>query len=239
MEEVFVQPKNMARTVLLVEGTRRKFSALALHHPLRITLPCGLQFAFDPTSAQYGWSETMAPWDVYMRHRAHQGIRHINIKQPLPVSATEACKQAQHRRDIVWQTPLDQAVVFARLTMLEHMAVNVVDTAAATWSASLDDIVSVVLTTVSNRDFEVFVGAMQRQLQIQICDLVRQASLGHRLFFDEELNPHLTRSPAQCRKLEKVWLSEQEYLALKTPRRAQRTYTQRFRKKCMGPNGLQ
>lgn len=39
------------------------------HVLVRITLGCGLQFAFDPAGAQYGWREALSPWPAFQGHR--------------------------------------------------------------------------------------------------------------------------------------------------------------------------
>lgn len=122
--------------------------------------------------------------------------------------------------------------------MLEYLAINFIRISAGTWNTSPDNIMSVLLTKISGFEFEAFWDEMQRQLQIVIGGFVHSASMNQRLFFDEDMQAHITQTPDECMKLEKVWLSEEEYQSLKTARRAQRTYTQRFRKKCKGPKGL-
>lgn len=238
MEEILIQPKNMRRTVLRLQGEERSFSALCLHHPLRLTLPCGLQFAFDPTGMQFGWKETLVPWDLYLEKRVHNGIRHIIVKQPLNSSVAEACTEARLRPDIPWQTPFEPARVYSRRLMLEYVAINFVSMSAGTWGTSSDNIMSVLLARSSDFEFEAFWDEMQRQLQVVIRSAVHGASMNQRLFFDDDMQVHITRAQTECMKLEKVWLTEEEYQSLKTARRAQRTYAQRFRKKCKGPKGL-
>lgn len=54
------------------------------HLVFRLTLPSGLRFAFDPTGAQNGWQEYLAPWDAYEKHRIHffKNIRTLDAWGP-------------------------------------------------------------------------------------------------------------------------------------------------------------
>lgn len=45
------------------------------HTVCRLTTSSGLQFAFDPTAAQFGWQEHLAPWDVYEKQRVDLGAK--------------------------------------------------------------------------------------------------------------------------------------------------------------------
>lgn len=67
--------KNAEITVaddLAVEQSHRlRYNTLGPHVIVRLTLPSGLQYAFDPTAAQFGWKEYLAPWDEYARRRIH------------------------------------------------------------------------------------------------------------------------------------------------------------------------
>lgn len=78
VEAVRVQPKNAYKTVHICHRSKHHaFPSTSLHLVFRIALPSGLKFAFDPTGAQNGWQEHLAPWDEYEKHRVHfiQGVR--------------------------------------------------------------------------------------------------------------------------------------------------------------------
>lgn len=82
MEAVHFQPKNAHKTVhVSYHNGKHDFLFLAFHVVLRITLPSGLRFAFDPSGAQNGWQEYLAPWDAYEQHRVHF-IKDIRIVDP-------------------------------------------------------------------------------------------------------------------------------------------------------------
>lgn len=46
------------------------------HTVSQLTTASGLKFAFDPTAAQFGWKENLAPWDIYEQRR-------IDLKIPV------------------------------------------------------------------------------------------------------------------------------------------------------------
>ena len=64
--------KNAHKTVHVSYGANQhRFPSMYYHQVFRLTLPAGLRFAFDPTGAQSGWQEYLAPWDEYEKHRVH------------------------------------------------------------------------------------------------------------------------------------------------------------------------
>lgn len=80
VEAVHFQPKNAHKTVHVSwPSGKHEFLFMCIYVVLRITLPSGLRFAFDPTGAQNGWQEYLAPWDAYEQHRIHfiKDIRNV------------------------------------------------------------------------------------------------------------------------------------------------------------------
>lgn len=58
-------PKNAETTVFYGPLTN-----MSPHHMVsQLTTASGLKFAFDPTAAQFGWKENLAPWDIYEHRR--------------------------------------------------------------------------------------------------------------------------------------------------------------------------
>lgn len=81
VEAVKFQPKNAHKTVhISYSENNHDFKFLYSHLVFRLTLTSGLKFAFDPTGAQNGWQETLAPWAEYERDRVQfiTGIRTID-----------------------------------------------------------------------------------------------------------------------------------------------------------------
>lgn len=85
MEAVRFRPKNAHKTVHIFYPfdypfDYHDFKFMYFHLVFRLTLPSGLKFAFDPTCAQNGWQEALAPWDAYEEHRVQfiMDVRKIN-----------------------------------------------------------------------------------------------------------------------------------------------------------------
>jgi len=72
---VTFSPKNMTLPVRLNHDKFNLFSALSCHDVIRATLPCGAQYAIDPTGLQLGWKHTTTLWEAYAAER----IRRIEL----------------------------------------------------------------------------------------------------------------------------------------------------------------
>lgn len=66
---IFV-PKNAYKTAkrILPDG-KHVFNMLQTHEILCITMPSGLELAFDPFGARYGWREVLSPLSDYLHQR--------------------------------------------------------------------------------------------------------------------------------------------------------------------------
>ncbi|KAK3942826.1 hypothetical protein QBC46DRAFT_339077 [Diplogelasinospora grovesii] len=76
VEKVIFYPKNLHKPVCEVQvlgwdETIHEYNALMSHEISLLTLPSGTQVVFDPSAAQYGWREHVAPWDAYQHHRIY------------------------------------------------------------------------------------------------------------------------------------------------------------------------
>lgn len=49
-----------------------RYDILRSHTVTRLNLSSGTRYAFDPTTAQFGWKEYLAPWDEYACRRTHR-----------------------------------------------------------------------------------------------------------------------------------------------------------------------
>ncbi|OIW23080.1 hypothetical protein CONLIGDRAFT_686853 [Coniochaeta ligniaria NRRL 30616] len=81
IKKVVFVPKNVHRPVRMIFADVNEFSSLHLHEVIRATLPCGLEFAIDLTSAQMGWKEILTPWASYSGSRVHQ-VRDHSLVPP-------------------------------------------------------------------------------------------------------------------------------------------------------------
>ncbi|KAI0486409.1 hypothetical protein F4859DRAFT_369179 [Xylaria cf. heliscus] len=66
MDLVFTQPKNVIRPICQVSSGRALNLCLHRHIALKLTLTSDEQYVIDLTSAQFGWKETLAPWETWM-----------------------------------------------------------------------------------------------------------------------------------------------------------------------------
>lgn len=229
-----IQPKNMHKTVLLVQGQCVMFNSLYRHHPLRITLPCGLQFAFDPTAAQYGWKEIIAPWEAYLKHRAHNSIRDVVIKEP--VSMGEAWALAKARANRQCDAPINEAASHFRRQLLEHVAMEFSLGAAKHLNMFEENVVSVLQTSLLEDAFELVWKILFRQVQVATADYMRkkeERGIG-KLYFDFDMQPHFIQKEETYRRLRKFWFTEDEYAAYKSAQRRERAWKGRLKKAFKG-----
>lgn len=68
------------------------------HTVSQLTTASGLKFAFDPTAAQFGWKENLAPWDTYEQRRIEftvpvETAGALSISSPSKLTNTEALHQ--------------------------------------------------------------------------------------------------------------------------------------------------
>lgn len=222
----------MRKTVLHIQGQEAMFNALYRHHPLRITLPCGLQFAFDPTAGQYGWKELLCPWDAYLKHRAHNGIRGVIIKEPTNITGQKAWALARARPRPQSDAPINEALAYSRRYVLEYVAVKLNIISGEYLTLFFDHVVPVLLTSLRDDGFEMAWKKLFPQVQAAIKDLVRIMQEGqiNRLYFDFDMQPRLTQKEETYQQLRKVWFSETEYESFKSAESKDRAWKRRFRK---------
>lgn len=232
IEEVLIQPKNMHKTVLQVEDGRVEFSALYRHHPLRITLPCGLQFAFDPTASQYGWVEILAPWDDYLECRAHHGVYDVITMKPMELKADGVEALAIPRQPISYNMPLRQAVEFFRRGVLEHVACGINMVGAECLTVCPENVVPVLLIWIQDKDFVPVMEHLYSRLKRIITEYLGASQMRktHRMFLDFDMQPRLSQLEKTTQQLQKVWFSAQEYNSYKSDESKRRAYMRRLRK---------
>ncbi|KAJ0125199.1 uncharacterized protein J7T55_006544 [Diaporthe amygdali] len=81
-----------------------RYNTLRLHLAARLTLPSGAQYAFDPSAAQFGWKDCLAPWAEYARCRIHH-IENVTVLDPLDgtrVPAKDRVKPSDIIRRFDW-----------------------------------------------------------------------------------------------------------------------------------------
>lgn len=106
LEKITIMPKNVAQPIRLIHTNMTEFNNFKVHTVVRATLPCGLQFALDPTCLQFGWKHLIVPWETYVRRHVHSlresetvllkqlsigylNIAHSQRKKPVPMHMRE------------------------------------------------------------------------------------------------------------------------------------------------------
>ncbi|KAI0539225.1 hypothetical protein GGR58DRAFT_512453 [Xylaria digitata] len=70
MEQAFVYPRNVIAPVCYLSDGKAMSICLYRHTVLRLTLKSNEQYVIDPTGAQFGWKETLAPWATWSELRS-------------------------------------------------------------------------------------------------------------------------------------------------------------------------
>lgn len=235
VEEIVIQPKNMHKTVSHVENGREEFSAFYPHNPLRITLPNGLQFAFDPTASQYGWMETLAPWDEYLKYRAHHGVYDAMDMEPISVSLQEIEALARSGPSLSSSSPLRHVVRVIRRGMMHKATGHLVLVGNGCLLQRPEnpiDAVPMMLITMSEEGFEHFAKILYHRTECAIIDALKKFYLDQimRMYLDFDMQPRLSQRESTTQQLQKVWFSPQEYESYKSDESKQRAYLRRLRK---------
>lgn len=209
MEAVRVQPKNAHKTVhLSYPEDRHEFPFMYFHLVFRLTLPSGLSFAFDPTGAQNGWQEYLAPWDAYARHRIHfiKNIRTLDAWGPeRRMSETE--QERLSTGDLLGEMKLGQQ------SRLAFMAVTV----EGFMSRELADIgMEELLHRIPDDRFEAFRVMFVKTAVESLRRYKRMIDEGptERLYHAPDYQIYMTQSSEQFRSLQKAWFTEAEYKEL-------------------------
>ncbi|KAI3399141.1 hypothetical protein diail_7720 [Diaporthe ilicicola] len=88
-------PKNAHITV----NIETDFNSSPLHTVSLLTTRSGLEFAFDPTAAQFGWQENLAPWWLYRRRRVDLLV---NLSRPITLVPRPSKSGKVHYRNFTW-----------------------------------------------------------------------------------------------------------------------------------------
>ncbi|KAH7313677.1 hypothetical protein B0I35DRAFT_480348 [Stachybotrys elegans] len=80
------------------------------HSVFRVTLPSGDRFAIDITAGQYGWTETLIPWDTYEAQRVERiaqvlAVDYYEDKPTTPNKIYQPMTEAMNkfRVDMLWE----------------------------------------------------------------------------------------------------------------------------------------
>lgn len=215
MDSISVYPKNIAKPYHIASsGQGESFAGLAAHHVLRLTLPCGLGFAFDPTGAQYGWSEILSPWTPYKRHRVRLIISESRLMLGDPLQSgpipRSPCSHGETRR-LITRRALMSAVAEALVLAAKETAIP--------GSKGAD--LQTVLCRLTDARYGRAIAVIMKRTERALSDKVEETKRGPcgRLYWDQNMRPCLTQDERMYDCLKKVWFTEKEYDDLNGPGR--------------------
>lgn len=178
------------------------------HSVFRLTLPSGLKFAFDPTGAQNGWEENLAPWDAYEQHRVHF-IKHIRT---LDAWGPERCKSELDRESLS-NGELEVDMKISQQARIAFMAV-VVDgyLELELPGKGMEEL----LHRLPDGRFETIRELLVKTVMENLRRCQRNVDAGptEKLYHGPDSQIYLTQNSKQFHSLQKVWFTEAEYRGL-------------------------
>lgn len=183
------------------------FAGLTTHIVVRLTLRCGLQFAFDPTAAQYGWREVLSPWESYKTHRMRLIVSastlvlgETNLNGPIvPPRCSHLSPQVRRRR---------KALVIA-LTMTIILAAQ-----GVMFPGSQRTDLRTMFCQLTDDKFEEAIRPILGYAKHTLREGIRRVNEdgpNQKLYWDRASRLCLTDSEQVYDCLKKVWLTEKEY----------------------------
>lgn len=206
MEEIQIQPKNMPAPYRTVFPDKRQvFAGLCGHDLVRVTLPCGLQFALDATGAQYGWREVLSPWPAYKTHR----VRLVNAARTLELRDETGFRD--YALGVCGGRPRCEhgyaQIEFNR----KHLMVFL--TGKLVLEAGLDGGLRSILRDLSDAKFETSSKSMMERMREALRGEVEKIAQGpcEKMYWDQNMLTCITQDEQMYHRLKKVWFTEAEY----------------------------
>lgn len=204
-------------------GRTQIFGSLWTHNIVRITLPCGLQFALDATGAQYGWREVLSPWPAYKAHRVRViGETHkLELRDEAEFNKYARAFFAQLPRSDHWhsQSPYIRKELINFLTRMLLIS-----------SDARGDNLETILHKFPDAKFE--------EIKKEMINLVKElldtelmmsvASPCKKLYWNQDMETCVTSDGDMYKRLTKVWFTEEEYDELTEDKR-EALWKRRFR----------
>lgn len=178
------------------------------HLVFRLSLPSGLTFAFDPTGAQNGWQENLAPWDAYEQHRIH----FIRNTRTLDAWGPEQ-RNRELERKILSSGELEVEIKLGQQFRLAYMA-GVVDGYLKLKLPGKG--MGELLHRLSDDRFEAVKKSLVNTAMENLRRYQREIDTGptEKLYLDSDFQVYLTQTSKQFHSLQKVWFAEAEYKGL-------------------------
>jgi len=193
------------------------YITLWVHEILRVTLPGGQKIILDPSAAQFGWVEYIAPAEHYLKHRA-QAICEA-IAEPFPVDPMLNLIASMDLTSATVERKRKEAAALLAVAMQSYFSQS-----CGSFAKFLD---------MKKDEFEVAhdaaIGEAKRVLENEL-RAFQQGDL-YKFYLSGDLGIRVADDLQLCNKLKKVWYSEEEYEKLKGVSWAlRRRYLNRYRK---------
>lgn len=187
------------------------------HEILRVTLPGGQKVILDPSAAQFGWVEYMAPAEHYLKHRV-QVIRGA-VAEPFPVDPMLALQDFMDPTSGIVQRKRKEAAASLAVAMQSYFGQS-----CGSVAKFLD---------MKKDEYEVAhdaaIGEAKRVLEKKLRAF--QQGDQYKFYLSEDMNIGVAHDLQLCNKLKTVWYSEEEYKKLKgTTWALRQRYLTRYRK---------
>ncbi|KAI0131831.1 hypothetical protein BJ170DRAFT_611494 [Xylariales sp. AK1849] len=215
VEEIDFIVKNVRRPVIsTMDGRVEDFNTQRRHIVVRGTLASGRLVAFDPTGAQFGWDEIIMPWEryaqrvrlIYSIDTIKHGYRPCKGSSGLPSQDINALIQQYFQNFMVRvSSTLREEAKPDELHALWYSPAkeSAVIRAAITWKGR-------AMIRATARDF--------------------RHTPSFKLYRDRSFITRLTSNLEEFNLLKHVWLSEDEYVRVKSdPSRLKELWVQRWR----------
>lgn len=221
VEEVHFAPKNVHKPIRhIIPDGEHDFPIVSGHAAIRVTLPSGQRFALDPTGAQYGWREHLAPWDDYERHRVHM------IDSVAAVAAPAAAEMdAAHKPDGRWETEARRCMAVMARCLADRAAHH------ASRHMGFESLSALALCAPEEADFVHARRALAEEARRFLAGYAARVEAGwmQKWYCDGAFaRPYSTRSEAAHDRLRGVWLTDGEVEASAGFRQQKAIWRERF-----------
>ncbi|KAI1083051.1 hypothetical protein F5B20DRAFT_596272 [Whalleya microplaca] len=191
-DQVYFHTKNAFRPTCKIEQGRYMNNMFGKHSVIRATVTSDEQFAVDLTGAQFGWAETLVPWQVYMQHRqASEETRAEELTHPeLEPPLSDDQKAQRSLRYLV--SDIIAASIKTTLREHGHSMIGMFQLEPEKHLEMVSKIVS-----LAEKNVRVFLAGLS-------------GGKKGRLYYDNNFRLRLT-STINAKILERLWLTEEEY----------------------------
>lgn len=224
VEEVHFAPKNVHKPVRhIIPDGEHDFPIVSGHAAIRVTLPSGQRFALDPTGAQYGWREHLAPWDDYERHRVHMIDSVAAVAAP--AAAAPAEMDAVYKPDGLWETEARRCMAVMARCLADRAAHH------ASRHLGFESLSALALCAPEEADFVHARRALAEEARRFLAGYAARVEAGwmQKWYCDGAFaRPYSTRSEAAHDRLRGVWLTDAEVEASAGFRQQKAIWRERF-----------